>query len=277
MKTIVFSNHKGGVAKTTCAFNTAFALSKKGYKILGVDIDQQGNFSDSCGVDLEELELSQRNSLRMILDDNAEYSDYIRPARQNFDVIPCSLDDDAETLVSGLKISRELRLRKKLIAARKVYDFCIIDTPPNLGVVTINALAGADLTIVPILPSRYALLGIKQVLRKISQVQADYAPNMLVMALLTRFIQTQTFDRTVREQVITRFTENLVFTTTIPKAVAVEEASATRESILESDDTSGAAFAFLRFTNELLEVLGYDEEEKQQTTTGRISKRSDKS
>jgi len=277
MKTIVFSNHKGGVAKTTCAFNTAFALSKKGYKVLGVDIDQQGNFSDSCGVDLEELELSQRNSLRMILDDNAEYSEYIRPARQNFDVIPCSLDDDAETLVSGLKISRELRLRKKLIAARKVYDFCIIDTPPNLGVVTINALAGADLTIVPILPSRYALLGIKQVLRKISQVQADYAPNMLVMALLTRFIQTQTFDRAVREQVITRFTENLVFTTTIPKAVAVEEASATRESILESDDTSGAAFAFLRFTNELLEVLGYDEEEKQQTKTGRISKRSDKS
>jgi chromosome partitioning protein len=274
MQTITFSNHKGGVAKTTCAFNTAVALSMKGYRVLGVDVDQQGNFSDSCGIDLEELELSQRNSLRMILDEKSDFSEYRRTdIRPGFDVIPCSLDDDAETLISGINISRELRLKKKLVQAKKHYDFCIIDTPPNLGIVTINALASADLTIVPILPSRYALLGIKQVLRKISQVQADHAPNMLVMALLTRFIERQKFDKAVQAQVIKRFTETLVFSTTIPKAVAIEEASATQESIMESDDASGATFAFLRFTKELLEVLGYDQEEKPQAaTTGRFAK-----
>jgi chromosome partitioning protein len=273
MKTIVFSNHKGGVAKTTCAFNTAVSLSKKGYRVLGVDLDQQGNFSDSCGIDLEELEQTQKNALRLILTDSSEASDFICNARPNFDVIPCSLDDDAETLLAGLNISRELRLRKKLVGLKKNYDFCLIDTPPNLNIATINALAVSDLTVVPILPSRYALLGIKQVLRKISQVQADHAPNMLVMALMTRFIERQQFDKMVREQVIKRFTESLVFSTSIPKAVAIEEASATQESILEIDDTSGAAFAFKRFTKELLEVLGFEQDEEKETASvGRLAK-----
>lgn len=271
MKTIVFTNHKGGVAKTTCAFNTAVCLSKKGYRVLGIDLDQQGNFSDSCGINLEELEQSQMNTLRLILADNSKASDFVVKTRPNFDVIPCSLDDDAETLLTGLTISRELRLRKKCIGLQKHYDFCIIDTPPNLNIATINALAVSDLTIVPILPSRYALLGIKQVLRKISQVQADHSPNMLVMALMTRFIERQSFDKLVREQVIKRFTESLVFSTSIPKAVAIEEASATQESILEADETSGAAFAFIKFTNELLEVLGETGERQKETTVSRFA------
>jgi chromosome partitioning protein len=268
VKTIVFSNHKGGVAKTTCAFNTAVSLAKKGYKVLGIDVDQQGNFSDSCGIDLEELEQTQRNSLRMMLDDNADYTSFRRQTRlenetrPRFDVIPCSLDDDAETLISGLSVARELRLRKKLIPARQEYDFCIIDTPPSLGIVTVNALSVSDLTIIPIQPSRYALLGIKQLLRKISQVQADHAENMSVMALMTRFIQTQSFDKIVLQQVIDRFTEGLVFTTTIPKAVAIEVATATKQGIIESDSASPATFAFHQFTKELLDVLGYEQEEK---------------
>ncbi|MGC2239092.1 MAG: ParA family protein [Pyrinomonadaceae bacterium] len=281
MKTIVFSNHKGGVAKTTCAFNTAVALAKKGYKVLGIDVDQQGNFSDSCGIDLEELEQTQKNSLRLMLDDNADFYNFRRETlidekvRPRFDVIPCSLDDDAETLIAGLSVSRELRLRKKLIPARQEYDFCIIDTPPSLGIVTVNALAVADITIIPIQPSRYALLGIKQLLRKISQVSADHAPNMAVMALLTRFIQKQTFDKIVRTQVIERFTEDLVFTTTIPKAVAIEEATATKQSIIESDSTSFATMAFRQFANELLETLGYEQETIQSGTVSKFAKRGD--
>jgi chromosome partitioning protein len=277
MKTIVFSNHKGGVAKTTCAFNTAVALAKKGYRVLGIDVDQQGNFSDSCGIDLEELEKSQRNSLRLMLDDNADFYSFRREtilggeSRPRFDVIPCSLDDDAETLIAGLSVSRELRLRKKLIPVRQEYDFCIIDTPPSLGIVTVNALAVADLTIIPIQPSRYALLGIKQLLRKISQVSDDHAPNMSVMALMTRFIQNQRFDKLVRKQVVERFGEGLVFSTTIPKAVAIEEATATKQSIIESDSTSFATLAFRQFAKELLEILGYEQEEEQSANIRRLA------
>lgn len=277
MKTIVFSNHKGGVAKTTCAFNTGIELAKRGYKVLGIDVDQQGNFSDSCGVDLEELETTQRNSLRLMLDDNADYSTFLVEVRPRFDCIPCSLDDDAETLIAGLSVSRELRLRKKLVAASKQYDFCIIDTPPSLGIVTVNALAVADLTIVPIQPSRYALLGIKQLLRKISQVSTDHAPNMSVMALLTRFVIRQKFDKIVRDQVVKRFGEDLVFETTIPKAVAIEESTAAKKSIIEADHTSFASFAFLKFAKELLGILGYDEEENQKPNVGRVVGRSDQS
>ena len=271
MKTIVFSNHKGGVAKTTCAFNTAVVLAKKGYRVLAVDIDQQGNFSDSCGVDLEELEITQNNSLRLILNENADYTEFKREVRPRFDVIPCSLDDDAETLISGLSVSRELRLKRKLMQARNSYDFCIVDTPPSLGIVTVNALAVADITIVPISPSRYALLGIKQLLRKISQVSQDHAPDMVVMALMTRFHERQNFDKEVREAVLGRFGESLVFSATIPKAVAIEEATAVKQGIIEADDTAFASLAFRKFTNELLEVAGFEQEEKQ-ATIGRISK-----
>jgi len=272
MKTIVFSNNKGGVAKTTCAFNSAIALARLGYQVLGVDVDQQGNFSDSCGVDLEELEDSQLNTLRLMLDDGADYSAFKREVRPRFDVIPCSPDNDAETLIGGLSVSRELQLKKRLLPARNSYDFCIIDTPPSLNIITVNALAASDLTIVPIQPSRYALLGIKQLLRKISQVQADHAPEMLVFALLTRFVERQTFDKLVLEQVKNRFTESLVFNATIPKSVSVEEATAAKKSIIEIDTASPATFGFTRFAKEILEVLGYEENKK--ATSGRITQRS---
>lgn len=255
MKTIIFSNHKGGVAKTTSAFNTAIALAKKGFKVLAVDVDQQGNFSDSCGIHLEELELTQKNSLRFMLDDDADFEDFIVEVRRRFDVIPCSLDDEAETLLSGLSVSRELQLKRKLTAASKHYDFCIIDTPPNLSIVTVNALAVADLTIIPISPSRYALLGIKQLLRKIAQVAQDHSPDMTIMALLTRFVERQNFDKLVHDEVIERFGENLVFSTTIPKAVGIEEATAIRQGIVEADTSSPATFAFRKLTQELLELL----------------------
>ncbi len=270
MKTLVFSNHKGGVAKTTCAFNASVALAKLGFRVLGIDVDQQGNFSDSCGVDLEELEKTQRNALRMMLDDKSEFSDFTRPVRNRFDVIPCSLDDDAETLVSGLSVSRELRLKRKLVAARPNYDFCIIDTPPSLGIVTVNALAVSDLTIVPIQPSRYALLGLKQLLKKIAQVRDDLAPEMLVMALLTRFVERQTFDKAVHTEVVNRFGESLVFNVAIPKAVAIEEAAATKESVIETESESVGSFAFRKFAKEILEVIGY--EEKQTQGTSRITR-----
>ena len=149
MKTIVFANHKGGCAKTTVALNVAGALASSGSRVLAVDLDQQGNLSIAFGVDLEELEEARRTTLRLMLDDRGDFTEYLVHPRPRLDLLPCCIDDEAEAIISALD-SRELLLKEKMEPAHANYDYCVIDTPPNLGTPTLNALAMSDLTIVPI-------------------------------------------------------------------------------------------------------------------------------
>ena len=149
MKTIVLANHKGGCAKTTAALNIAVTLAASGSRVLAVDLDPQGNLSAACGIDLEELEESRRTALRLMLDDHGDYSEYMTQVRPRMSLIPCCLDDEAEAVVTAAD-SRELLLKEKLEPALPNFDYCVIDTPPSLGILTLNALAMSDLTIVPI-------------------------------------------------------------------------------------------------------------------------------
>jgi chromosome partitioning protein len=262
MKVIVLANHKGGCAKTTTALNISVALALSGAAVLAVDLDQQGNLSASLGVDLESLEETRRTSLRLMLgvDDYSQYTVSVRP---RLDVIPCCLDDDAEAIITASD-SRELLLKEKLEPAFKNYDYCVIDTPP------LNALAMSDLTIVPIDTGLFALLGIKQLLRKVTRISRRYSPEMSVMALSTKFTARNRVDQTVRENVITRFGQDYVLETTIPELVAVEEATIGKRSVLESSPESPASFAFRKLVKELKEVLG--DEENQQAGAKRKSK-----
>jgi chromosome partitioning protein len=268
MKTIVLANHKGGCAKTTTTLNISVALALSGASVLAVDLDQQGNLSASLGVDLESLEETRRTSLRLMLGQD-DYSQFTVKVRPRLDVIPCCLDDDAEAIITASD-SRELLLKEKLEPAYKNYDYCVIDTPPSLGTPTLNALAMSDLTIVPIDTGLFALLGIKQLLRKVTRISRRYSPEMSVMALSTKFTARNRVDQTVRENVIIRFGKDYVLETTIPELVAVEEATIGKRSVLESSPESPASFAFRKLVKELKEVLG--DEENQQAGTKRQSK-----
>lgn len=256
MKTIVLANHKGGCAKTTTALNIAVTLALTGSRVLAVDLDQQGNLSAALGLDLEELEETRRTSLRLMLDPAGDFSQYLaKNSRPRLDLIPCCLDDESEAIITASD-SRELLLREKLEPAHPHYDFCVIDTPPSLGIPTLNALAMSDLTVVPIDTGLFALLGIKQLTRKVSRISRRFMPKMQVMALSTKFTQRNRVDRTVRESVITRFGEDYVLETTVPKLVAVEEATITKKSVVESAPESAASFAFRQLVKEIKEVLG---------------------
>jgi chromosome partitioning protein len=261
MKTIVLANHKGGCAKTTTALNLAVALASNGARVLAVDLDQQGNLSASLGVDLEGLEEERQTSLRLMLGTD-DFSRYLVNVRPRLDLIPCCLDDDAEAIITASD-SRELLLREKLEPASPNYDYCVIDTPPSLGTTTLNALAMSDLTVVPIDTGLFALLGIKQLLRKVTRISRRFSPDMLVMALSTKFTARNRVDKVVRENVISRFGGDYVLETTIPKLVAVEEATMVKQSVLESFPESAASFAFRKLVKEIKEVLGDDQVEQQ--------------
>ena len=262
MKVITISNHKGGCAKTTTALNTAVTLASTGSRVLAVDLDFQGNLSSSLGADLQDLEENHKTSHRLMLDERADYSQYLVNRRPRLDLLPACLDSDAETLLDGQAVSRELLLRQKLSPARPAYDYCVIDTPPSLRVPTLNALAIADLTIVPIESSMFALLGLTQLLRTIGKVRKLHQPEMVIMALSTLYTSRQNLDKTIRAKVVEKFTEDFVLRTTIPRTVAIGEAVATLQAVVESNAESAGAFAFRKLVDEIREILG-DEQSRQ--------------
>lgn len=258
MKTIVLANHKGGCAKTTTALNLAVTLAAQGSRVLAVDLDPQGNLSAVLGVDLEDLEETRRTSMRLMLDPSGDFSEYVTKARPRVSIIPCCLDDEAEAVITAAD-SRELLLKEKLEPARESFDYCVIDTPPSLGTPTLNALAMSDLTIVPIDTGLFALLGIKQLTRKVTRISKRYSPAMQILALSTKYTARQKLDRDVRARVLARFGEDYVFQTTIPKLVAVEESTANLKAVGEAHADSPATFAFRQLVKEIKEVLGNEE------------------
>ena len=255
MKTITISNHKGGVAKTTTALNVAVLLAKQGSKVLAVDLDPQGNLSLSLGADLQELEESRLTSHRLMLSDR-DYSAFLqRSVRPRLDLLPACLDADAEGMLLAQRIAGELLLKQRLAPGQRDYDFCVVDTPPNLQTSTLNALAMSDLVVIPIETSLFALHGIRQMLRTIGQVRKVHAPHQIIMALSTLHNVRQKLDKDVREQVLAQFGEDFVFKTTIPRLVAVGEATAQLQAVVEAQPDSQATFAFHKLVKELIDVL----------------------
>ena len=256
MKTIVLANHKGGCAKTTTALNMAVALAAKGARVLAVDLDLQGNLSAALGADLAELESTRKTVHRMLLDQSADFSEYIYHSRPRLDVLPASLDSEVAPALDSMVVSRELRLKDKLAPAHNHYDYCVIDTPPALGVPTMNGLVVADLVIIPIETSLFALLGLTQLLRVVAQVRQAHSPDQFVMALSTIHAARQNLDKQVRAEIIEKFTEEFVFRTAIPRLVSIGEATASLKAVVEIDPSSPATLAFYQLIREIKDLIG---------------------
>jgi len=252
VKTIVLANHKGGCAKTTTALNLAIVLAKQGSRVLAVDLDPQGNLSVALGTDLQELESTRCTSHRMMLDSKGDIAAYMTRARPRLDLIPSCLDHDAETLIEGQPVSRDLLLKNKLTSVRTGYDYCVIDTPPSLRAPTLNALAMSDMTVIPIESSMFALVGLTQLMRMVAAVRRAHAPRMIILGLSTMHVARQTVDKEVRAQMEAIFKTN-VFETRIPRAAAVNAATGMGKSVFETDIASPAALAFFNLANEVRE------------------------
>lgn len=259
-KIISLVNQKGGVGKTTTAINLATCLANNGKFVLLVDLDPQGNASSGLGIDTRQIEKSLYHAMI-----GAEHpKNVIRRAELiGHDIIPSSRDLAGAGIELVHLDNREFKLYDVLRQIRTDYDYIIIDSPPSLGLLTINGLVASDEVIIPVQTEYFALEGLSQLLETINLVKENLQPSLKVMgAVLTMFDKRNRLARQVVREVRDHFPGH-VFDSVIPRSVRLAEAPSYGKSILSFDAFSGGARAYRNLAREIVER---DREEKKTFT-----------
>ena len=250
-KIISVSNQKGGVGKTTTALSLSAALGVLEKKVLLIDMDPQSNATSGLGVDSNEATLS---SYDLIIGNAKASNIVIQTSSPNLDLIPAKID------LVGLEIEivnesiREYLLKNALEKIKEKYDFIIVDCPPSLGLITLNALTCSNSVIIPIQCEYFALEGLGKLLNTIKGVQKVHNPNLsLEGILLTMFDSRLRLANQVKQDVKKHF-GNIVFNTIIPRNVSLGEAPSHGESILMYNATSKGSKSYLKFAQEIVNL-----------------------
>jgi len=250
-KIISLVNQKGGVGKTTSAINLATYLASAGKFVLLVDLDPQGNASSGLGIDPRKNRKSLYHSMI-----NGEHPSSVIIKTKTFghDLIPASQDLAGAGIELVQMDNREFRLYNVLREIRTNYDYIIIDSPPSLGLLTINGLVASDEVIVPVQTEYFALEGLSQLLNTINLVRENLQPNLKIMgALLTMYDKRNRLARQVIKEVQDHF-PGFVFDSIIPRSVRLAEAPGFGKSILSFDGLSKGARAYKNLAREVIEL-----------------------
>jgi chromosome partitioning protein len=247
---IAITNQKGGVGKTTTAINLSAALANKGLRTLLVDLDPQGNSSMSF-LDVHTLERSMYDALT---EPDVHLGDIVRPVEKlpGLDVAPATISlAKIEAKLIG-ELDSHYRLKDELARVHEVYDYVVIDTPPTLGIITVNALVAATHVMIPIQASYFALEGTDDLLETVDKIKARANPQLQILgALITLFDKRTLLSKDIHEQ-IERVFGDKVFETVITKSVRLEESPAYRESIFSFAPRSSGAFEYYRLSEEVV-------------------------
>ncbi len=252
-------NQKGGVGKTTTSVNLGAALAQKGKRVLLVDIDAQSNLTTHLGLGSKEdpegsgeVTPSPEFTIYDVLKGKKSIEDVIIKRSDNLHVIPSSLLLSAADLELGGVVGRELILRRALLPLKDQYDFIIVDCPPALGLLSLNALAAVEKVVVPVQSEYLALHGVRQLLDTIDQVRGIYNPTLVVGGVLICLHDSRKrLARAVSDTIRAYFGE-LVFTTVIKTNVALAEAPASGQSIFEYAPKSSGAEDYIALAEEIL-------------------------
>ena len=256
IKTIAIANQKGGVGKTTTVVNLAACMPEKGVKVLLIDMDAQGNATTGCGIRKKDL---QKSSYDLLTDENVKLSDLvIKTPYHNLWIVPSTMDLAGAELELAEAQGRAKRLENALKTAEteNLFDFILIDCPPSLGLVTINALTAADTVLIPIQCEFFALEGLSQLTNTVKQVKKVYNPQLDIEGvLITMFDGRLNLTMQVLAEVKKYFASK-TFKTVIPRNVRISEAPSHGKPINYYDRGSKGAKAYAELAEEILKNNG---------------------
>lgn len=246
---IALANQKGGVGKTTSSVNLSSSLAFLGKKVLLVDIDPQGNASSGVGVNKGEIE----HCIYDVLVDDVAIQDVLQKTDlDNLNVIPATIQLAGAEVELVPAISREIRLKKAIDSIRDNYDYVIIDCPPSLGLLTLNALTAADSVLIPVQCEYYALEGLSQLLNTIRIVQKHLNEDLQIEGVLLTMLDARTNLGIQVIEEVKKYFQNKVFNTIIPRNVRLSEAPSHGKPILLYDAKSKGAEVYLELAKEVV-------------------------
>jgi chromosome partitioning protein len=246
-RVIVFANQKGGVAKTTTTLNLAVAFKEQGFRVLAIDLDPQGNLTMSQGMNPDSIERSMFD----VLVHRLPISEIIHTAE--IDVAVSSIDLAGAELALSSMIGRERALDKALLEVRDAYDFIMIDTPPSLGLLTINAFVAATGVIVPVQCEYLSLRGLVQLENTLAMVRENLNPDVKIEGILPTMFDRRTLHSREAVEILEESFGDLVFKTRIRKTVRYAEAPVKGASVLKYDPAGTAAAAYRDLAKEVLD------------------------
>ncbi len=248
-KIIAVVNQKGGVGKTTTSINLSASLAYKKKKTLLVDADPQGNASSGIGVNRREVNTSIYDC---IINETPATEAIVSTTQPNLDCLPSNISlAGAEIELVSVK-DRDNRLKNTLSKVKDKYDFIIIDCPPSLGLITLNAFAAADSVLIPIQCEYYALEGLSQLTNTIKQVKKAINPSLALEGVLATMYDSRTNLAIQVLDELKKYFPNKLYATAIPRNVRLSEAPSFGESILSYDITSKGADAYIALANEVI-------------------------
>jgi chromosome partitioning protein len=246
-KVIAFTNQKGGVAKTTTTLNLAVAFSEKGHRVLCIDLDPQANLTMSQGIDPDSLD----SSMYDVLVNHISIREVIR--KREVDIACASIDLAGAEIAMSTQIGRERSLEKALAPIKEDYDFICIDTPPSLGLLTINALTAADKVIVPVQCEYLSMRGLIQLQNTLSMIRENLNPDVQIEGILPTLVDTRTVHAKEAIELLEENFGDRVFASRITKTVRFAEAPVKGMSVLKYDPDGKAAYAYRQLAREVLE------------------------
>jgi chromosome partitioning protein len=243
---IAFANQKGGVAKTTTTLNLAVAFAETGHRVLCIDLDPQGNLTMSQGIDPDKVE----KSLYDVLVNDMPISEIIQ--HREIDIAVASIDLAGAEIAMSTKIGRERSLEKALKEVSGDYDFVCIDTPPSLGLLTINALTAATKVIVPVQCEYLSMRGLVQLQNTLKMIQENLNPEVRIEGILPTMLDARTVHAKEAVEILEENFGDLVFKSRIKKAIKFAEAPVKGASVLKYDSGSSAASYYRDLAKEVL-------------------------